>query len=45
MIRDGMADTQREGVKVKDVAELVADSMETKSPAPAASETKPPPAA
>lgn len=29
MIKDGMADTHREHVKVKDVAELVAESMET----------------
>lgn len=36
MIRDGMADTQREQVKVRDVAELVAESMETKAPAAAA---------
>jgi Fe-S oxidoreductase len=36
MIRDGMADTQRENVKVRDVAELVAESMETKAPAAAA---------
>ncbi|MFT3711498.1 MAG: (Fe-S)-binding protein [Archangium sp.] len=45
MLKDGMADTQREGVKVKDVAELVAESMETKSAAPAAAETQTPPAA
>jgi Fe-S oxidoreductase len=32
MIRDGLADTQREQVKVRDVAELVAESMETKAP-------------
>jgi Fe-S oxidoreductase len=31
MIKDGMADTQRENVKVRDVAELVAESMETKA--------------
>ncbi len=30
MLKDGLADTQREQVKVRDVAELVADSMETK---------------
>jgi Fe-S oxidoreductase len=28
MLKDGLADTGREGVQVKDVAELVADSME-----------------
>jgi Fe-S oxidoreductase len=33
MLRDGLADTQREKVKVRDVAELVAESMETKAPA------------
>ncbi|HEY0882701.1 MAG TPA: (Fe-S)-binding protein, partial [Archangium sp.] len=33
MIRDGLADTQREQVKVRDVAELVAESMETKASA------------
>ena len=32
MIRDGLADTQREQVQVKDVAELVAESMETGTP-------------
>lgn len=36
MLRDGMADTSRENVKVRDVAELVADSMETKSVPPQA---------
>ena len=30
MLKDGLADTHREHVKVRDVAELVADSMETK---------------
>jgi Fe-S oxidoreductase len=33
MIRDGLADTQREQVKVRDVAELVAEAMETKASA------------
>jgi Fe-S oxidoreductase len=34
MIRDGLNDTERgETVKVRDIAELVADSMETKTPA------------
>lgn len=32
MIRDGLADTQRENIKVRDVAELVAESLETKAP-------------
>ncbi len=32
MLKDGLADTQREQVKVRDVAELVADAMETKAP-------------
>lgn len=31
MLKDGLADTQREQVKVRDVAELVADAMETKA--------------
>lgn len=30
MIRDGMADTHRENVKVRDVAELVAEALESK---------------
>ena len=30
MLRDGMADTHREDVKVRDVAELIADSMDVK---------------
>ena len=33
MIKDGMADTHREHIKVRDVAELVAESMETKAQA------------
>ncbi|MDP1830010.1 MAG: (Fe-S)-binding protein [Archangium sp.] len=33
MLKDGLADTHREDVKVRDVAELVADSMETKAQA------------
>jgi Fe-S oxidoreductase len=33
MLKDGLADTNREKVQVKDVAELVADAMETKAPA------------
>ena len=36
MLKDGMADTQREGVKVRDVAELVAESMDTRGSAPQA---------
>lgn len=32
MLKDGLADTQREQVKVRDVAELVADALETKTP-------------
>ncbi|MEW5737532.1 MAG: (Fe-S)-binding protein [Myxococcota bacterium] len=39
MLKDAFADTNREGMKVKDVAELVADSLEAKAaptPAPAA---------
>lgn len=32
MLKDAVADTNREGMKVKDVAEIVADSMETKAP-------------
>lgn len=32
MIRDGLADTNRDQVKVKDVAELVAEAMETSTP-------------
>lgn len=31
MIRDGLADTQRENVKVRDVAELVAESLQPKA--------------
>lgn len=31
MIRDGLADTHRENVKVRDVAELVAESLQTKA--------------
>ncbi len=31
MLKDGLADTQREHVKVRDVAELVAESMETRA--------------
>ena len=30
MLKDGMADTHREDVKVRDVAELIADSMDVK---------------
>ncbi len=33
MLRDGFADTGREGMKVKDVAELVAEAMDVKAPA------------
>jgi Fe-S oxidoreductase len=33
MLKDGLADTGREGMKVKDVAELVAEAMETSKPA------------
>ncbi len=41
MVKDGVADTGREEtMKVKDVAELVAESMETS--APAAAEVKAP---
>jgi Fe-S oxidoreductase len=40
MLRDAFADTNREAVVVKDVAELVADSMQTKE-APAARPTAP----
>ncbi len=32
MIRDGLADTQRENVKVRDVAELVAEALESTTP-------------
>lgn len=32
MLKDGLADTHREQVKVRDVAELVADAMEPKAP-------------
>jgi Fe-S oxidoreductase len=32
MLKDGLADTGREGVKVKDVAELVAEAMDTSAP-------------
>ena len=35
MLRDGMADTHREEVKVRDVAELIADSMDVKGTPPA----------
>ena len=35
MLKDGLADTQREQVKVRDVAELVADAMDTKAASPA----------
>ncbi len=35
MLRDGMADTHREDVKVRDVAELIADSMDVKGMPPA----------
>jgi Fe-S oxidoreductase len=38
MVRDGLADTGRENVKVRDVAELVADAMETRERAPAPAE-------
>ena len=31
LLMDGMADTLREHVKVRDVAELIAESMETKA--------------
>jgi Fe-S oxidoreductase len=34
MLKDGMADTQRDNVKVRDVAELVAESMETSEKKP-----------
>ena len=36
MLKDGLADTQREGVKVRDVAELIAESMDIKGTAPQA---------
>jgi Fe-S oxidoreductase len=32
MLKDGLADTHREDVKVRDVAELVADALEAKAP-------------
>jgi Fe-S oxidoreductase len=42
MLRDALADTNREAMQVKDVAELVAEALETKpsdEPAPAATST------
>ena len=42
MVRDGLNDTERgETIKVRDIAELVADSMETKTPAAPAPEPAP----
>jgi Fe-S oxidoreductase len=41
MLKDGLADTHREEVTVKDVAELVADSMETKPAVPSKVEGAP----
>jgi hypothetical protein len=41
MVRDGLGDTNRgDTIKVKDVAEYVAESMETKQPAAAADVVK-----
>ena len=42
MVRDGLNDTERgETIKVRDIAELVAESMETKTPAAPAPEAAP----